>query len=58
MESEKIQCPLMDEKIDGTVCFDICMVAEGMAPVWTAPEGVIETDNYKEMCMNCKNHRD
>ena len=37
----KIDCPLMKEKIDDGICFDISMVAEQMAPERTAPEKVI-----------------
>lgn len=34
----KINCPLMKEIIEDGVCFDISMVAEGLAPEYTAPK--------------------
>ena len=55
---KKIKCPLMKENIDDAVCFDIHMVVEGCAPEYTAPEKAVFTLGYKEICLNCPNHRD
>ena len=55
---EMIDCPLMGEKIDGRICFDIHMVVEGAAPEWTAPERAIHVKGYKNLCRQCPNHRD
>jgi len=52
-----IRCPLMGKDIEEAVCFDIHMVAEGMAPVNTAPREAVRDSNYKEICLKCKNHR-
>mgnify|MGYP006925686635 FL=1 len=54
----KVMCPLMGEMIDDAVCFDIHMVVEDSAPNWTAPEKIVAIQNYKEICLNCPNHRD
>ena len=55
---EMIDCPLMGEKIDDRICFDIHMVVEGAAPEWTAPERAIHIKGYKNLCRQCPNHRD
>ena len=54
----KVMCPLMGEMIDDAVCFDIHMVVEDSAPNWTAPEKIVAIQHYKEICLNCPNHRD
>lgn len=53
----KINCPLLDEEIEDTVCFDIHMVVEGLAPEYTAPDKATQTPGYKEICLKCTNHR-
>lgn len=54
----KVDCPLMEGAIDDTICFDIHMVVEGVAPEYTAPEKATQTPGYKDICLKCKNHRD
>lgn len=53
----KIDCPLMKEKIDDGICFDISMVAEQMAPERTAPKKAIKTEGFRQICLDCPNHR-
>ena len=53
----KIDCPLMKEKIDDGICFDISMVAEHMAPERTAPKKATRTENFRQICLDCPNHR-
>ncbi len=55
--SEVIECPLMGV-IEDSICFDISMVAEGLAPLRTAPNQATEITDFKKICLNCKNHRD
>ena len=55
---KKIKCPLMNEEIEEGVCFDISMVAEGMAPVRTAPQKAANVDDFKTKCLECPKHRD
>lgn len=55
---KKIDCPLMGESIDDVVCFDIHMVVEGGAPDFTAPEKAVQTPGFRDICLNCPNHRD
>ena len=57
MASEKIDCPLFNHSINDSVCFDICMVAEGMAPEWTVPKEA-RIPGFKETCLNCRLHKD
>ena len=54
----QINCPLMGDNIDDVICFDIHEVVDGMAPAWTAPEKVVKTPGYKDICNSCPNHRD
>jgi hypothetical protein len=54
----KVNCPLMGGKIDDVICFDIHMVVEGMAPEFTAPKKAIDTYGYREICLECPNHRE
>ena len=54
---EKLKCPLMENIIDDAICFDIHMVVDGGAPEYTAPEKAIQTPGYKDICLNCPNHR-
>lgn len=53
-----IKCPLMEENIKEEICFDIHMVAEGLAPAYTVSEKVVNTPDFKEICLNCPYHRD
>lgn len=53
-----VECPLMGGIIDDGICFDIHMVVEGAAPEWTAPEKAVRIKGYKDICLNCPNHRD
>ena len=55
---KKIKCPLMDSEIEDVVCFDISMVAEGMAPEYTAPREATRNSDYKSICLKCPNHRE
>ena len=58
MASKKINCPLVESEIDDERCFDIHMNVEGLAPDWTIPDKVIKKTDYKNVCLNCPNHRD
>lgn len=54
---KKVLCPLMNQTIDYGVCFDIHMVAEGEAPLWTAPEKATGVPDFKQICLHCQYHR-
>ena len=54
---KKIKCPLMEEDIDDVICFDIHMVVEGGAPEYTAPKKAVRIPGYRDICLNCPNHR-
>lgn len=53
-----IQCPLYQHNIDDEVCFDICMVAEEMSPARFVDNKIRKIENYKEICLTCKNHKE
>lgn len=53
-----VNCPLMEREISMDECFDIHMVVEGAAPVYTAPEKATSVPNYREVCRNCRYHRE
>lgn len=54
---KRMKCPLLKRKIDDVVCYDIHMNVEGLAPNWTIPKEVLGIENYKGICMKCKNHK-
>ncbi len=51
-------CELMNNEINEQTCFDIHMVVEKLAPKRTAPQQVFEKENWREICLNCPNHRE
>lgn len=51
-----VMCPLMESEIDVWICFDICLVAENVAPKWSAPEKAVQAENFSEICLNCQHH--
>lgn len=53
-----VNCPLIGRDIEDTVCFDIHMVVEGMAPQRTAPKEATENHDFKNICLNCPYHRE
>lgn len=50
-------CPLIGGPIDDGTCFDIHMVVENLAPLWTVPEKVQENEKRVEICTTCPHHR-
>ena len=54
-----VKCPLMGNKeIEEVTCFDIHCVVDGGTPERFAPKKAVSTPNYKQICKNCKYHRD
>ncbi|MEG0998867.1 MAG: hypothetical protein RSC99_10545 [Clostridiales bacterium] len=51
-------CPLFNKKIEAGTCYDISMVAEKMAPRWSAPKEATKIDEFEKICLGCKNHQD
>ena len=56
MISETFYCPILQREISDLECFDISMVAERMAPEDTVSKEVRIVENYKEICLRCKEH--
>lgn len=56
MIPETFHCPILKKEISDGECFDISMVAERMAPERTVSREVRSVENYKEICLNCKDH--
>lgn len=58
MDSQKVvECPLLGT-IDVGICFDVCMVSEGIAPKWTAPDEATSKPGFEDVCLECENHFD
>ena len=56
---EYVRCPLINNQIiELGDCFDCAMVAEHMAPKWSAYEELTTVKNFEEICLNCPNHLD
>lgn len=53
-----VKCPLMQEIIEDVVCFDIHMVVEKAASEYTVPQKAVQTPGFREICLNCPNHRE
>ena len=48
-----------DGKVEFSLDYeDIHMNVEGLAPDWTIPDEVLKKMDYKNICLNCPNHRD
>ena len=56
MISKIFYCPILQREISDSECFDISMVAERMAPERTVSKEVRSIENYKEICLKCKDH--
>lgn len=56
MHSDKNFCPLLNKVIEGEVCFDICLVAEGMSPYDELPIGMNLSSDDAKRCLECENH--
>ena len=53
-----IKCPIIEKEIEEDVCFEDCMISEGMCPERFAPEEMFEIEDFKQICFQCKNHRE
>lgn len=53
-----VYCPLYEKKIEVGDCFEISMVAEGMAPDRLLDRVVVKNENFVKICMTCENHKD
>jgi len=55
---DKWYCPLMKSDIENGICFDIQMVVQDGAPIWTAPEKAVAIENFKAICKACERYRE
>lgn len=56
---EYVRCPLINNQIiEIGDCFDCAMVAEHMAPRWSAYKELIDNPDLEKICLNCPNHLD
>lgn len=55
---DRVYCPLLKKEISIEQCFDVCMYAEGLAPARFLPKNIQPSEETKEICNNCENHRD
>jgi len=51
-----IKCPITDTEIDIGDCVTIVDVSEGCVKETILPNEVKETENWREVCKNCKYH--
>ena len=58
MQEQRVMCPILKKQINDTVCYDVHMNVEGLAPDWTIPEEILQVPEYQKICMKCKNHRE
>lgn len=59
MEFDVFRCPILKRILTVNECFDVAMVAEESAPLWTLPEEIQSTgltEKQKETCLNCEYH--
>ena len=55
---DEVRCPLYNKQISCSDCFEICMVAEHMAPRRLLDDEIKKKQNFENICMNCENHRE
>ncbi len=54
----KLKCPLLDnELIPDDDCFVMTTIADGMTPEECIEKKYRKKKNFKEICLNCSNHR-
>lgn len=53
-KDDKIKCELVDREITDGECFDVHMVIENGAPLWTAPQDIVTIPDFKKKCKRCK----
>lgn len=58
MEDNQIQCPVAGRMIDDAECFDVYMVVEEGAPLWSAPQDIVNKPDFRKQCLACQHHHD
>lgn len=46
--------PILKRIMEDSICFDITMVAEGIALIRTASEKAISVNDFQKICFECK----
>lgn len=53
-----VKCQLLKKEIEQLICYDIQLVAENVAPIWSALEEATNIKDFKCICLNCILHVD
>ena len=53
MKENQIQCPIAGRLIDDRECFDVHMVIEEGAPLWSAPQDIVGKPDFRRQCLSC-----
>jgi len=53
-----VECPILKKKIEEDVCFEVSMISEEMCPTHFAPDEILKVEDFKHICLKCKNHRE
>jgi len=53
-----VECPILKKKIEEDVCFEVSMISEEMCPTHFAPDEILKVQDFKHICLKCKNHRE
>ncbi len=48
MEGNQIRCPVAGRMIDDAECFDVYMVVEEGAPLWSAPQDIVNKPDFRK----------
>ena len=51
-----VYCPVIDGRIDGTLCLEISLVADKEATQAILPDNVIWDEDQRNKCISCKYH--
>lgn len=58
MDSNKIQCPLVNGSIEDYECLEISDCADGLIKDEVIPDRFKEKDDWKDTCLKCPNHKE
>lgn len=57
MGRNQIRCPIAGRVIDDAECFDVHMVVEEGAPLWSAPQDIVNMPDFRQQCLSCPHHQ-
>lgn len=57
-DSKTVFCPVKKGQIDGSDCYLVCEVADGMLLDEFVPEAIVWNEDQRQKCLKCKYHDD